>query len=820
MDRKLGFTLFIILICTTLAFTQIPQKLSYQGILTDAGGVAVSNGDYDLHFALYLAATGGSAAWTESQTVTVNNGVFNVLLGEVNPLTLPFDVPYWLGITVGTGSEMTPRIELTASAYSLNALTVMDTAITTEKLADEAVTQAKLAPGVTLPPGGAAGGDLTGTYPNPTIADNVVGTAKVADGAITQSKLDPGVSLPPGGTAGGDLTGIYPDPQIAPDAVNSGKILDGAVNTTDLADGSVTQAKLDPGLSIPPGGTAGGDLTGTYPDPAIATSAVTSAKIQDLAVGSADLANNAVTTAKINDGSVTQAKLAAGVSTPPSGAAGGDLTGSYPNPTVDGLQGRTVSSTAPTSGQVLKWTGSNWNPADDNVGASHWTASGNNIYNTNSGFVGIGTSSPAGPFHLNAGSSGEIAYFRNNTSPGRGVEISVAAIDAPTALKLHTTNAAGTISGASLDFEGTQAGGLRRLAGRISGFVTDVATGTSGALSFSTRSGGLFEERMRLASNGRLGIGTGSPTGRLHVVTDDLFAGYFDSDRPTYLTHVVHSEYSGTGNYDATAVYGLSRPASGYGIGAMFEGGYIGLQAYGNAGGYSGSAYGIFSEATGTSGIRYGVMGYASSLTIGSVAYGLFGQANSAYENYGIYATAPSGEIRYAGYFAGNVNVTGTLSKAGGSFKIDHPLDPENKYLYHSFVESPDMKNIYDGVVVLDRDGEAWIELPEWFGALNMDFRYQLTCIGGYAPVYIAEEISNSRFKIAGGTPELKVSWQVTGIRQDAYAQKNRIPVEELKRPDEQGKYLHPSAFGQPEERGVDYIHKQRIEEANKKLQN
>jgi hypothetical protein len=129
----------------------------------------------------------------------------------------------------------------------------------------------------------------------------------------------------------------------------------------------------------------------------------------------------------------------------------------------------------------------------------------------------------------------------------------------------------------------------------------------------------------------------------------------------------------------------------------------------------------------------------------------------------------------------GNLGVTGTVSKGGGSFKIDHPLDPENKYLSHSFVESPDMKNIYDGVAVLNSKGEAEIDLPEWFEALNQDFRYQLSCIGRSAPVYVAQEIKNNHFKIAGGKPGLKVSWQVTGIRHDDFANKHRIKVEESK---------------------------------------
>ena len=86
--------------------------------------------------------------------------------------------------------------------------------------------------------------------------------------------------------------------------------------------------------------------------------------------------------------------------------------------------------------------------------------------------------------------------------------------------------------------------------------------------------------------------------------------------------------------------------------------------------------------------------------------------------------------LAWAGLFDGDVNVTGTLSKGAGAFRIDHPLDPENKYLSHSFVESPDMKNIYDGVAIFDGAGEAIVTLPDWFEALNEDFRYQLTPMG------------------------------------------------------------------------------------------
>jgi hypothetical protein len=140
------------------------------------------------------------------------------------------------------------------------------------------------------------------------------------------------------------------------------------------------------------------------------------------------------------------------------------------------------------------------------------------------------------------------------------------------------------------------------------------------------------------------------------------------------------------------------------------------------------------------------------------------------------------------------------------------------------------MKNVYDGVVVLDGKGEAEIELPDWFGILNKDFRYQITAIGAPGPnLYIAEEISNtntkyssksssnknknknknnssSRFKIAGGASGMKVSWQVTGIRKDPWANANRIEVEEDKPTKERGYYLHPDLYGQPEERGISHL--------------
>jgi hypothetical protein len=159
-----------------------------------------------------------------------------------------------------------------------------------------------------------------------------------------------------------------------------------------------------------------------------------------------------------------------------------------------------------------------------------------------------------------------------------------------------------------------------------------------------------------------------------------------------------------------------------------------------------------------------------------------------------------------AGEFYGDVRVNGTLEKAGGGFRIDHPQNAEDKYLTHSFVESDDMKNVYDGVAILDGSGAASVDLPDWFEDLNRDFRYQLTAVGGAAPnLHVAQEVSGNRFKIAGGEGGMKVCWQVTGIRQDPWANVNRIEVEEDKAEGERGYYLHPDLYDQPEEQGIGF---------------
>ena len=244
---------------------------------------------------------------------------------------------------------------------------------------------------------------------------------------------------------------------------------------------------------------------------------------------------------------------------------------------------------------------------------------------------------------------------------------------------------------------------------------------------------------------------------------------------------------------NSTGVSGFTSSTGGIGVSGVATaatGGTIGVQGVSK----SSTGTGVWgqSRSTGVIGVTEicnltctataGVAGLFSTGTGGTILNGYTGATRMFYV-----------DAAGNGFFAGNLNVTCKVTKGSGSFKIDHPLDPANKYLSHSFDESPDMMNIYNGNVTTNARDLATVVLPDYFEALNGDFRYQLTVIGQFAQAIVAREISNGRFTIKTNRPNVKVSWQVTGVRHDAYANAHRIPVTEDKH------YLHPDVYGQGE---------------------
>ncbi len=292
-----------------------------------------------------------------------------------------------------------------------------------------------------------------------------------------------------------------------------------------------------------------------------------------------------------------------------------------------------------------------------------------------------------------------------------------------------------------------------------------------------------------------------------------------------------------------TAIRGEANNLSGTGYGVFgdsdsAQSGAAGV--YGFTSQSTGTTFGVLGESDsavglGVAGRRGSSFGAVARGIIGSVPVGVLGDSNG----YGVAATSDSSNALIVGnnsgadtvvvfangggapIFAqgtggslfldanGNLSVSGAISAGTKDFRIDHPLDPANKYLYHASIESSEMKNIYDGVAVLDASGSATVELPDWFQAVNGDFRYQLTAIGAPGPnLHIAHEIANNRFAIGGGQPGMKVSWQVTGVRHDAYAKAHPLQVSVDKRADERGYYIHPELYGAPTEKNLASAHR------------
>ena len=363
-----------------------------------------------------------------------------------------------------------------------------------------------------------------------------------------------------------------------------------------------------------------------------------------------------------------------------------------------------------------------------------------------------------------------------------------------------------TAPSAKLDVDGTA---------RVRGNATvNGSLGVGPITATSTSSGGtgvLANAGSSTASNGVVAYGATGVAGYTTVAGSTALYGNAGNSTGS----------NGVVAYGATGVAGYATVAGGIALygnagNSTASNGVVGYGATGVAGNstitgsygtYGSGSTGVWGNSTGT-GANVGVLGSGGN-------FGVLGQSSSSSGSGGGFSNSSTGDALftynqsggYAAFFDGDVDVDGNLSKAGGSFKIDDPLDPANKYLYHSFVESPDMMNIYNGNATTNEQGSAVVQLPEWFETLNRDFRYQLTVIGQFSQAIVAGKVANHQFVIKTDKPNVEVSWQVTGIRQDAWANAHRIPVEVEKAQADRGLYLHPELFGAAPQKSIALAH-------------
>jgi hypothetical protein len=729
----------------------VPTLVNFSGTLTDVSGKPLT-GVVGVTFSLYKDEQGGAALWLETQNVQPDrNGHYTVMLGSTHSTGLPSDIfvageARWLSVQP-QGQKELARVMLLSVPYALKA--------------GDAQTIGGLPPSafVLAVPSPAASADPASNGSSPTVpppASTVTTSGGVINGLplwTTATNIQSSVVTQSGSGSTAKI-GINTTTPTNTLDVKGTAIIRGAFTLPSTGVATATSGKNSQAESF---------IASTF------SSSTSSPVAQTFRWQAESALNNTSTpggTLNLLYGLGSATPTETGLRIGPKGIIGFATGQTFPGTIAgittaadSGLKGGGTNGTLTlglitscASGQVLKWNGSAW-ACGNGGGTITGVLAGTDL--TGGGTTGTVT------LNLDTTKVPRLAAantFTNNqtiTGTGTGFSLIVAPPDAATNSGLGGSNAL-SAAGSSADPSGLKAGGVG----------LTVSGGSGGTLNVSGNGGNAINAFGGSAGNGNGGVGIQAGGG------------------------------FGEGGGVATGSGGAGVTAQG-GDSDLFFGG-DGIDATGGAGGQGNN----FASTSGN-----GVVGTggAGGFQEADGDGGFFtGGTAGGFGGFGIEVFAGSDS---AAFFSGDIIVTGAISAGTKDFKIDHPLDPANKYLYHASVESSEMMNIYSGNATTDAQGNAAIQLPTWFEAVNTDFRYQLTVVGQFAQAIISKRVSGNSFAIKTDKPSVDVSWQITAVRQDAFAKAHPLVVEEAKNARERGFYLHPELYGAPADKAVAWTH-------------
>jgi trimeric autotransporter adhesin len=732
----------------------VPRLVQFNGTLKDAAARPLA-GVASVTFAIYAEQDGGTALWSETQNVLADpNGHYNVLLGSATAAGVPAELfgtgqSRWLGVTVGRQQEMS-RILLASVPYALKAADAetlgglpASAYVTTQSLAARSATLGSTTilttPQIAAPSSAGTGAATNAALPQATPTGS--GTTNFIPLWTSSSALGNSLLFQTGGKIGVGTTT--------------------PTETLDVNGNSVFRGSFQ----LPPGHDAtssSGFESHSFQFQASSFNSSTKASTtQSFGFRAEPLNNN-----------TTNPSAQLDLFFIPNG--GSEFVNTGVSWSSTGIMTFAPGQTFPGSTTVTELSLPNTTSSSNGVitfGGRTFLSDSGATTNTFVGGGAGGTGEVSGSSDSNTGvGNGALASNKtgiNNTATG------ASALQAATSASYNSA-----FGVQALNFELT--GGSNTAVGYASGF-----TDQSGA--FNTFIGANADASTTNLTHATA-IGAGAIVGESNAI---VLGGTGQSAVNVGIgTTTPISALELSSGIDTTALSSAPNPsltltntAGGLNSRVSID---FNTSARSSAGTYNPGAS-IVAEDGGA--FQDFLVFYTNNQTADRPNAGLFKTM----------VIAPDGSVT----ITNDLTVKGTVTKMGGSFKIDDPIDPGAKYLSHSFVESPDMMNIYNGNVVTNAKGYAMVTMPAWFEALNRDFRYQLTPVGQFSQAMIASEIKDRKFIIRTSKPHVKVSWMVTGIRQDAWANAHRIPTEEEKPANEQGHYLHPELFGAGPDREV-----------------